>query len=249
MTPYWKYVVSHERLQAPIMVIVCLINVWPRLMFVEIPKHVYCNMTSFWKRIKVPRGCYAHLSTFLTYKGEELREENSGLWMMAYTEFIARILAFLLFKADYNPLILVLSRNTCLLTLMLTFEPILESMADVFRALWIFGAIYIIRFDSLLEICRCRGGYTPLMSVVLVRVDITCTLTVKVTVRKRWTINSLWFIPTWRVFQMVFHANAISIVCLTVEPAMMRSWTRSRILFMAAGLRIFRLLVYSGNQN
>lgn len=76
-------------------------------------KKAFPELTRFWRSIEVPRGCYAELPPVFTYKATELRDPSSGLWVVAYTEYMFRVVAFLLFEAYDNCRIWAVSRDFC----------------------------------------------------------------------------------------------------------------------------------------
>lgn len=54
---------------------------------------------------------------------EELRQDSYGWWVVAYSEFIRRILPFLLFEAYDNFRIWAISPDECRLARYLNLEP------------------------------------------------------------------------------------------------------------------------------
>ena len=60
---------------------------------------VFVPVTDHWKRFEVPRNCYVELPPIFTYKPQALRDEDSGWWVVAYTEHAAKVAAFTLFEA------------------------------------------------------------------------------------------------------------------------------------------------------
>ena len=73
------------------------------------------KLTIGWSRLEVPMGCYAELPQVLSYKGRYMLDEDSGWWVVGYTEKTARTSAFVLFDAYDNFRIWKLSRKICLL--------------------------------------------------------------------------------------------------------------------------------------
>lgn len=66
-----------------------------------------------------------------TYKEEEFRIENSGWWVVAYSKFVARKLAFSFFEPYENLCVWAVSRDTSRLARDLNLEPIPGSMENV----------------------------------------------------------------------------------------------------------------------
>lgn len=57
----------------------------------------FAMLTSFWRRIEVLRGCYAEDPPVVSHNMGELVDKNSEWWVVGDTEWIDRVLAFLLF--------------------------------------------------------------------------------------------------------------------------------------------------------
>lgn len=159
-TAYWQDLVRHERrmrskygLAVPFQ---CLTTFDTRPCFRE---NAFAELTRFWRRLEVPRGCYAELPPVFSYKAEELKDPASGWWVVAYTEFVFRVVAFLLFEAYDNCKIWAVSPDLCRLAREVNLEPALGSMGNVNEALRIIGVIENTRFESLPERWRNRGGY------------------------------------------------------------------------------------------
>lgn len=120
----------------------------------------FTRLTSLWKLIEALRGFYAKLKLGCTYKAEELPDENSGWWVEAYTEFIARTLTFLLLDAYDHLHTWVVSRDKCRLARELNLEPISWSMNNVTKAMHIVGVVENTRFDTFTERWHFQGiGY------------------------------------------------------------------------------------------
>lgn len=117
------------------------------------------RLTAFWRKIEVPRGCLAELPPVFTYKAEELMDANSGWWVVAYTEFVLRVVAFLLFEAYDNIRAWAVSKDLIRLARGLNLEPSLGSMENVNEALRLLTAVEATRFDTLPERWRMRGTY------------------------------------------------------------------------------------------
>ena len=60
--------------------------------------NAYLKVTPYWQSMEVPRGCHVKLPMVFTYKARELRDPQSGWWVVAYTEFAAKTAAFILFE-------------------------------------------------------------------------------------------------------------------------------------------------------
>lgn len=116
-------------------------------------------LTSVWSRVKVPAGCYAEFPPVFTYKAEELRDSTSGEWVVAYTEFAVRTLAFLLFEARNNLRLWAVSHDTCRLARELELEPTLGSMGNVTELNRIIRVVEKTRFDMFSERFRYCGNY------------------------------------------------------------------------------------------
>lgn len=58
--------------------------------------NAFAEVTPYWQRIEVPRGCEVELPMVGTYRLRELRDPKSGWWVVAYIEFAAKAEAFLL---------------------------------------------------------------------------------------------------------------------------------------------------------
>ena len=59
----------------------------------------YVRIPDHFADVEVPRGCYVDLPPVLTYKGVEMMQDpSSGLWVVFYAEYTARVAAFLLWE-------------------------------------------------------------------------------------------------------------------------------------------------------
>ena len=74
----------------------CLSTFGVRRSFME---RAFCELTGYWSRIEVPRGCSAELPMVFSYKMRELMDPQSGWWVVAYTEFAVKVAAFILMDA------------------------------------------------------------------------------------------------------------------------------------------------------
>ena len=69
----------------------------------EARRQRYLEVTPQWRRLEVPRGLYAELSTVITYLTSALHgHPESGYWVVVYTEFVAQVAAFVLWDAYDN---------------------------------------------------------------------------------------------------------------------------------------------------
>jgi len=57
----------------------------------------FAELTPQWRKLEVPRGCNAELPMIFSYKMDELRDPQSGYWVVAYTEWVVKVAAFVLF--------------------------------------------------------------------------------------------------------------------------------------------------------
>ena len=57
----------------------------------------FAELTPQWRKLEVPRGCNAELPMIFSYKMDELRDPQSGYWVIAYTEWVVKVAAFVLF--------------------------------------------------------------------------------------------------------------------------------------------------------
>ena len=117
------------------------------------------RLTSFWRRIEVPRGCCAELPPVFTYKAEQLMDPESGWWVVAYTEFVLRVAAYLLFDAYDNLRVWAMSPDMTRLLKEIDLVGPLGSEANSTEALRIVAAIESINFDNQPENWRSRGNY------------------------------------------------------------------------------------------
>lgn len=107
------------------------------------------RLTSFWKRIEVPRICYAEIPPLFTYKAKEFRDENLAWLVVTCTEFVARKLHLIFFEAQDNLRMWVVSGDNCRLARDLNLEPILGSMENVTEALRILEVVENTRFEKM----------------------------------------------------------------------------------------------------
>lgn len=99
------------------------------------------KLTEFWKRFEVLRHCYGKLPRLLFYNAEDLRDSRYGWLVVAYTEFMARTLAFLLFEAYEKLGFRAVSPDTCHLARELHQELILSSAENAKGDLCILTAV------------------------------------------------------------------------------------------------------------
>ena len=57
----------------------------------------FAELTPQWRKLEVPRGCNAELPMIFSYKMDELHDPQSGYWVVAYTEWVVKVAAFILF--------------------------------------------------------------------------------------------------------------------------------------------------------
>lgn len=72
-----------------------------------------------------------------------------GLCVVAYTEFVARVCALLLFEAYDNVRLWAVGHDLCCIALELSLEPMLGSMENVNGGTHILGVIEETRFEKL----------------------------------------------------------------------------------------------------
>ena len=91
----------------------------------------FAKLTLGWTHIEVPRGCSVELPPVFSYKVRALLDQNSGWWVVAYTEHIAKTAAFILFDVYDSLRLWALSPRTISFCRELDLVPVLGNDANV----------------------------------------------------------------------------------------------------------------------
>lgn len=100
-------------------------------------------------RIEFPRGCHVEFPPVFPYKAEELQDENSGWWVVTYTEFIARTIASILFDVYDSLRLRAVSLDKCRLARDLNLKPVLGTMDNVNEAMRTLDVAGNTSFDTI----------------------------------------------------------------------------------------------------
>jgi hypothetical protein len=65
-------------------------------------QRAFAELTQFWSRLEVPRGCLAELPMVFTYRMRELMDPESGWWVVAYTEYAMKAAVYILMDVYFN---------------------------------------------------------------------------------------------------------------------------------------------------
>lgn len=68
-------------------------------------RHAFVTPTSFWHSIQLPEGALIELPGVVAHVPSQLRRRESGWWVVAYSEYAARVAAFILGEV-YDSLLL-----------------------------------------------------------------------------------------------------------------------------------------------
>lgn len=157
---YWTDLVRHERrMRAKFSLAVpyhCLTVFDTRGDF---RSNGFPQLTKFWRLLEVPRGCNVELPPVFTYKAKELMDSESGWWVVAYTEFVLRVAAYLLFDAYDNIRLWAVSPDLLRCVKDLDLEGPLGSAANAKEARLIFSVVEATRFEKDPERWRQRENY------------------------------------------------------------------------------------------
>ena len=111
-----------------------------------------------WGRIEVPRGCYAELPPCFTYIWREMKEDdNSGWWVVAFTEMICKTAAYILQDVYDSYRLWALSAVTIRCCRELNLVPVLGNQKNVDEFLSLLDVIESTTFTDLPATWRQRG--------------------------------------------------------------------------------------------
>lgn len=107
----------------------------------------YVLLTELWKRIEGHRGCIAELPHVFNYKSEELRDPESGYWVVAYAEMAMKTIVFVLFDVydTFRPR--MLSRDSIQHIRSLDLPAVLSDQVNVDEDLRLLTVIYNTAFN------------------------------------------------------------------------------------------------------
>lgn len=109
----------------------------------------FARLTVGWSRIEVPMGCYAELPPVFSYKGSAMMDPRSGYWVVGYTEFVAKTVAFVLFDAYDNFRLWRLSPRMIEFMWKLDLKPVLGSERNIDEFEYMLGMIEDTDFKRL----------------------------------------------------------------------------------------------------
>lgn len=150
-TPYWRQYVRFERRARS--ALGCLVPYQDLQAFsfrAAARADRWPQVSSMWSRVEVPQGCLVELPPVITYLGSELiADPNSGIWVVAFTEMVAKTASFIIQEVYDNYRLWALSPHTIRFARELDLKPVLGNQANVEEFLSLLRVIETTDFGSL----------------------------------------------------------------------------------------------------